>query len=169
MEVFHLETKQAIQHAKLIISYLRKKNDVSKMIQTLIINRLQLQAGTSWPVLSQNGNKVYMYVDPCYVSHTWAFLDSIGCHLGLDPTVWMQLQWNGDSFIMEDEARITGIKPINLVHVQCVQLHLGVTTKTNTISTNDGVALCDWALATNNNCCESAFLFPDKKDHNPME
>jgi hypothetical protein len=89
MEVFHLETEQAVQHINFIRSHLRTNDDVGKMIQTSI-DHLQLQAGTSWPVLSQNGNKVHMYVDPYFVSHTWAFLDStIGCHICLDPKVWM--------------------------------------------------------------------------------
>jgi hypothetical protein len=124
MDVFHLEIEQAVvQHTKLIISHQRKNDDVGKMIQTWI-GHLQLQAGTLWPVLSQNGNKVCMYIDPCYVSHAWVFLDSIGYHIRLDPKVWMQLQRNGDSFIMEDVAHLPGIKPINLVHVQRVRLHL---------------------------------------------
>ena len=80
MDIFHLETEQAVQHTKMIISHLRKNDDVGKMIQASI-DHLQLQAGTSWPVLSQNGHKVCMYIDPCYVSHTWAFLDSIGCQI----------------------------------------------------------------------------------------
>jgi hypothetical protein len=69
VDIFHLETEQGVQHTKLIISHLRKNDDVGKMIQ-ILIDHLQLQAGTSWPVLSQNGNKVCMYIDPCYVSHT---------------------------------------------------------------------------------------------------
>jgi hypothetical protein len=59
MDIFHLETEQAVQHTKLIISHLRKNNDVGKMIQASI-DHLQLQAGTLWPVLSQNGHKVCM-------------------------------------------------------------------------------------------------------------
>jgi len=57
MDIFHLETEQAVQHTKMIISHLRKNDDVGKMIQASI-DHLQLQAGTSWPVLSQNGHKV---------------------------------------------------------------------------------------------------------------
>jgi hypothetical protein len=67
---------------------------------------------------------------------------------------------------MDDVARLPGIKPINLVHVQCVQLHLGVTTKAN-ISTSDGIALCDWALAANDNPHKSIFFFPRQERQHP--
>jgi hypothetical protein len=91
MEIFHLETEQAVQHVKLIISHIQCGDEVGKMLQ-LSIDHLQLQAGTSWPVMSQCGKKVRMYVDPCYVLHTWGFLDGIGCHLRMDPLTWMHPQ-----------------------------------------------------------------------------
>ena len=158
MEIFHLETEQAVQHVKLIMAHIRRDDEVGKMLHTSI-DHLQLQAGTSWMVLSQNGKQVRMYVDPCYITHTWNFLDSIGCHLRMEPTTWMHPQRNGDSFIMDDVSKIPGIKPIELSHVQRVRMYLGVTTKAD-ISTSDGIALCDWALDATMNPRPPVFCFP---------
>jgi hypothetical protein len=80
MNVPHLETEQAVEHTKLMISHLRKEDEVGCMLQTPI-EQLQIQAGSLWAVLSQPGRKARMYVDPCYASHTWASLDRIGSHI----------------------------------------------------------------------------------------
>jgi hypothetical protein len=85
MDIFHLKTEQAVQHTKLTISHLRHDDEIGRMMKTSI-DHLQLQAGTPWTVLSQAGHKVRMYVDPCYASQTWEFLDGIGCQLLLEPT-----------------------------------------------------------------------------------
>jgi hypothetical protein len=66
------------------------------------IDHLQIQAGTSWPVLSRSGKKARMYVDKSYASHTWALLDRIGSHIRLEPTTWTRPQRVGDQFIMDD-------------------------------------------------------------------
>jgi hypothetical protein len=158
MDVFHLETEQAVQHTKLIVSHFRRQDDIGQMLR-LSIDHLQLQAGTSWPVLSRCGKKVRMYVDPCYVSHTWGYLDGIGCHLHLEPDTWMHPQRQQDSFIMDDVTNLPRIKPIEIVHVQRVRLYLGVTTKAD-ISTSDGKALCDWALKVTDNPWPTVFRFP---------
>lgn len=60
---------------------------------------------------------------------------------------------------MDNVANLPGIKPIDLAHVECVRLHLGVTTKAD-ISTSDDIILCDWVLNATDNPHESAFLFP---------
>jgi hypothetical protein len=83
MEVFDCETEQGIQHTKLIIAHLRKNDEVSKLL-SISLDHLQLQAGVPWPVLSQPGYSQRLYVDPCYLSHTWEFLDDIGNHLCLE-------------------------------------------------------------------------------------
>ena len=114
------------------------------------IDHLQLQAGTSWPVLSQKGTTVRKYVDPCYVTQTWEFLDSINSHIRLDPDQWIRPQRQQDRFIMEALANVPGIKPIELVHAQRVYLHLGVTTLAD-ITDSDGVTLCNWAMAATMN------------------
>ena len=91
MDIFHLEMEQAVQHAKLMLSHLCKQDDIGQMLQTSI-DHLQLQAGTSWMVLSKPGHKVRQYVDPCYAMHTWEFMDGIRSHIHLDPTIWMHPQ-----------------------------------------------------------------------------
>jgi hypothetical protein len=57
----HLETEQAVEHTKLMISHLRKEDEIGRMIQTSI-DQLQM---TSWAVLSRPGKKARMYVDQC--------------------------------------------------------------------------------------------------------
>jgi hypothetical protein len=108
-----------------MVSHLRKEDEVGRMLQTSI-DQLQIQAGTSsWAVLSRPGKKARMYVDACYASHTWAFLDRIGsAHIRLELTTWTRPQRVGDRFIMDDVANLPGIKPIELVYVQRVRLFL---------------------------------------------
>jgi hypothetical protein len=52
MNVIHLETEQAVEHTKLMISHLRKEDKLGRMIQTSIDHLQQIQAETSWAVLS---------------------------------------------------------------------------------------------------------------------
>jgi hypothetical protein len=69
MNILHLENEQAVEHTKLMVSHLRKKEDeVGRMLQRFI-DQLQIQAGTSCAVLSRPGKKARMYVDQCYTSH----------------------------------------------------------------------------------------------------
>jgi uncharacterized cupredoxin-like copper-binding protein len=56
MNVIHLETEQAVEHTKLIVSHLRKKDEIGRMIHTSI-DQLQIQAGTSWAVLAKPTRK----------------------------------------------------------------------------------------------------------------
>jgi hypothetical protein len=141
MDIFHLETEQAVQHIKLLVSHLRHDDDIGWMIQTSI-DCLQLQAGTSWSVMSRAGKKVRQYTDPCYASQTWEFLDGINSHVLLEPKTWMHPQRTGDSFIMEDAANI-----------------VGVTTCAN-ITNSAGNALCKWALNATSNPRQSMMCFP---------
>jgi hypothetical protein len=85
MEIFHLETEQAVQHVKLITAHIWRDDNVGKLLRTSI-DHLQLQAGISWTVIGQHKKKVRMYVNPCYITHTWNFLDSIGCASPQDGT-----------------------------------------------------------------------------------
>jgi hypothetical protein len=64
MDTFQLDTEQGVQHTALTVAHLRKDNEVGRMF-TISIDHLQLQAGVSWPVLSQPGHKQRLYVDPC--------------------------------------------------------------------------------------------------------
>jgi hypothetical protein len=58
LSVFHLETEQAVEHTGLMVSHIRKGDGGSlrHMLQTSL-DQLQIQAGTSWAVLSQPGKK----------------------------------------------------------------------------------------------------------------
>jgi hypothetical protein len=158
MDIFNLETEQAVQHTKLMTSHLRHDDDIGRMIKNSI-DHLQVQAGTSWTVLSRAGKKVRQYIDPCYASQTWEFLDGIDSHIRLEPNTWMHPQRTGDSFIMDDVSQIPGLKKIDLVHVQCVRLFLGVTTCAD-ISNSAGTALCEWALNVTIYPRKSVMCFP---------
>jgi hypothetical protein len=46
MNFIHLETEEAVEHTKLVVSRLRKEDAVRPMLQ-MSIDQLQLQAGTS--------------------------------------------------------------------------------------------------------------------------
>jgi hypothetical protein len=135
---------------------------IGRMIQ-LSIDQLQIQAGTSWTVLSRPGKQAQKYVDQCYASHTWAFLDCIGSHIQLEPTTWTRPQCLGDQFIMDHVAHLFGIKPIELVYLQRVRLFLGVTTLAD-ISLSDGKTLCQWwaVVEVNENPGKPVFRFPIK-------
>jgi hypothetical protein len=69
MDVFQLDTEQGVQHTSHTVAHLRKDDEVGKML-TISIDHLQLQAGVSWPVLSQPGHMQRLYVDPCHVTTT---------------------------------------------------------------------------------------------------
>jgi hypothetical protein len=56
-------------------------------------------------------------------------------------------------------AKLSGIKPIELVYVQRVRLFLGVTTLAD-ISSSDGKTLCEWALSVDENPRKPVFRFP---------
>lgn len=91
MEVVNLETEQGVIHTKLLLSHLLKQDKVGQMLYTSL-EHLQLQAGVSWPVLSRPGYQQRHYVDPCYVSHTWEFLDqaNLCIHLNNSPSLHPQ-------------------------------------------------------------------------------
>jgi len=158
MQVPHLETEQAVEHAELMVSHIRKEDEIGRMLQTSI-DHMQIQAGTSWAVLSRPGKKAQQYVDRCYASTTWEFLDRIGIHIRMEPTTWTRPQRVGDRFIMDYVATLSGIKPIDLVYVQRVRLFLGVMTLAD-ISSSDGKTLCDWALSVDENPRKPVFRFP---------
>jgi hypothetical protein len=74
MDIYNLDTEQGVSHTKLLVSHLRKNDTVGRMIN-ISFDHLQLQAGVSWPVLSQPGHLQRKYVDTCYLTNTWEFLD----------------------------------------------------------------------------------------------
>ena len=91
LNIFHLETEQGVMQTKLVISHLRKNNDVGNLLKDSK-DHLQLQAGVSWPVMSQPGHQQHKYVDKCYLSHLWEFLDSTQTHLRFESDNWLHPQ-----------------------------------------------------------------------------
>jgi hypothetical protein len=144
MNIFNLHTEQGIQKTKLVLAHLRKNDAVGRMLSTSL-DHLQLQAGVSWPVLSKPGHLQRKYVDACYLSHLWEFLDSINSNLHLDPDTWLYHQRQHDTFIMEEFSQLPDIRPIDLVHAQRCCLYLGITTIAD-ITTSNGQTICAWAL-----------------------
>ena len=87
-DIFNLATEQGMVATKMVISHARKDDEVGKMLN-ISRDHLQLQAGVSWPVLSQNGTQQRKYVDPCYLTHLWKFLDDIDAHIRFDFDQWL--------------------------------------------------------------------------------
>ena len=56
----------------------------------------------SWP-----GHQQQKYVDKCYLSHLWQFLDSTQTHLWFEFDNWLCPQRQGDLFIMEQFIKFT--------------------------------------------------------------
>jgi hypothetical protein len=105
----NIETEQAVRHTKLVVSHIRKDDVVGRMLQTSI-DQLQFQAETSWAVLSQPGKQARMYINPCNLTHTWEFLDSIGSHIiRLEPANNLDHETptrRRRSFVLDDVANI---------------------------------------------------------------
>jgi hypothetical protein len=165
MDNFQLETEQGVLHTTLTVAHLRKDDEVGRMFQ-FSLEHLQLQSGVSWPVLSKPGHKQRLYVDPCHLTNTWAFLDSVGSHIRLEPEQWIRTQRTGDTFIMESISNLHNIKPIELVHAQRCRLYLGVTTLAD-ISTSNGRRLCEWAINGNQPHRTPTFRFPRQSNPSP--
>ena len=159
-DIFNLETEQGVMATKMILSHTRKDDEVGKMLQ-ISCDHLQLQAGVSWPVLSQHGHQQRKYVDPCYLTNLWAFLDSFNASIHFDFDQWLFPQRHNDSFIMEVITQLPGITTTDLVHAQRCRLYLGVTTIAD-ICTSNGRSICEWALNGNDTPRTSRFTFPNQ-------
>jgi hypothetical protein len=102
---------------KMVFSHIRQNDEVGKMLN-ISREHLQLQAGVSWPVLSQDGTQQRKYVDLCYLTHLWDYLDDINTHLQFDFDQWLYPQQQHDTFIMERISQSPGITKTDLVHAQ---------------------------------------------------
>ena len=91
MDIFSLNTEQGIQQTKMLLSHVRKQDQVGQMIG-ISLDHLQLQAGVSWPVLSQNGSVQRKYVDSCYLTKTWESIDAIDAHIHFKLDQWLYPQ-----------------------------------------------------------------------------
>ena len=106
------------------------------------------------------------YVDKCFLTQTWEFLDSINCTVHHEPDRWLHPQCKGDRFIMEELSHVPGIKPINLVHAQRCRLYLGVTTLAD-ICSSDGKTICAWAQTGTTLPRHSLFNYPNQAKPSP--
>jgi hypothetical protein len=98
----------------------------------------------SWNLLFSSQQKcknMRSYVDPCYATHTWEFLNGINCHIQISTNQWIQPQRKHDQYIMEDVVNIPRTKPDELAHSQRVRLFLTVTTRLAHIITSDRKSL----------------------------
>jgi hypothetical protein len=100
------------------------------------MDHLQLQAGVSWPIMSQPGHTQRSYVDNSYLTHTWDFLNWAKTHLAFENSLTLLPQRQCDQFLMEEFARHPDITSTELKHAQHCRLHLFVTTVTNICESN---------------------------------
>jgi hypothetical protein len=91
MDAFALDTEQGIQQTKMIIAHLSKDDKVGRMLE-ISLDHLQLQSGVSWPVLSKPGHIPRSYIDKCYLSETWKFLDTANTTIRTDTQSWITPQ-----------------------------------------------------------------------------
>jgi hypothetical protein len=88
MEVPELWTIQGFSKNELMIGNLRKSNLVGDNLQVKL-DCLQLQAGTSWNVLSHNGALVHSSVDHCWATHLWEFNDRYNLTIHQEDCPWL--------------------------------------------------------------------------------
>ena len=117
LDIFNLAMEQGIQQTKMVISHTRRNDEVGHMLN-ISREHLQLQAGVSWPVLSRNGSQQQKYINPCYLSHLWQFLDNTDTQIQFEYDPWILPQRQHDTFIMEQLSSLPGITQTELVHAQ---------------------------------------------------
>jgi hypothetical protein len=100
MKVAELWTIQGSTKHKLMIGHLRKTDVISDTI-VVGLDCLQLQAGTSWQVLSHEGSLVRTYVNRCWASHLWEFNNRYNLTIYCEDKPWLLPQQEHDQFIME--------------------------------------------------------------------
>jgi hypothetical protein len=145
METPEMRFTQGARANKLLISHLRKDDTIGRCISDSL-DVLQIHAGTSWPVLSQDGTQVHRYVtgtDKTWTTNIWKFNDEHEYTLRCSTTPWLLHQREQDSFIMEEIVTIPGINDTDLKAVQRCQLYLKATTIAD-LTNSAGTALADW-------------------------
>jgi hypothetical protein len=127
---------------KLLVGHLQKSDLVGDNLR-VELDCLQLQAGTSWRVLSRNGALVRSYTDKCWTSHIWEFNDTYGLTLQQEDKAWMLPQREHDQFIMEALTALPQATKARLRGAQCCRLYLQVTTLADIVN-SDGTHLAEW-------------------------
>jgi len=147
MAIPEVWTSQGSGGNKMLTSHLHQDDVVGRTI-TIELNTLQIQAGTPWNILSQDGGHIHCYVDKCWTSHIWEFNDLYGITLHREDAPWMLPQWENDLFIMEEISQIPTATIKQLQHAQRCHLYLGVSTLAN-ISSSRGKSLATWVTDYN--------------------
>jgi hypothetical protein len=142
MSVSELWPIQGNSKKKLLIGHLRKTDVVGDNLQ-VELDCLQLQAGVSWDVLSQEGTLIQKYVNKCWVLHLWEFNNRYGITLQREDKAWLRPQREHDQFIMEALTDLPASTSKRLHGAQCCQLFLQVTTLAD-ISNSAGTHLSEW-------------------------
>jgi hypothetical protein len=164
MEVPEVRTTQAAGANKMHISHLQKNDIVGKSIMTSI-DCLQPHAGTSWPVLSQDGTIVRKYVigtDRSWAMHLWEFNDQHNLSIKITNSPWLWIQRVHDSFIMDHTVALLDISTTELKAVQQCRVFLQATIISN-LTKSPGTALVEWISDPNlvlTNFRTSHLLYP---------
>jgi hypothetical protein len=136
------QSKQGCTKNKLLIGHLQKSDLVGNNI-SVELDCLQLQAGTSWRVLSREAKLVRSYIDKCWASQLWEFNDTCGLTVQQEDKAWMLPQREHDQFIMEALTDLPQATTARLRGAQCCHLYLQVTTLVD-ITNSAGTHLSDW-------------------------
>ena len=158
--VFNLETEQGVMKTKMVLSNLWQNDEVGKMLQ-ISHKHLQLQASIPWLVMSRLGFQQRKYVEPCYLSNLWEFMDDINTNMQFEFDQWLYPQWQHDTFIIDLFSNLPGITKKELIHAQWCRLYLGATTMAN-ICTSNGWSICNWAFNGQDHPRQSTFYFPQQ-------
>jgi hypothetical protein len=120
IETPEMRYTQGARANKLLISHLQKDDTIGQCISDLL-DVLQIHAGTSWPVLSQDGTQVCCYVtgtDKTWTTNIWKFNYEHEYTLRCSATPWLLHQREQDSFIMEEIVTLPEINDTDLKAVQ---------------------------------------------------
>jgi hypothetical protein len=165
MAVPKMRFNQGAGANKLMIGHLRKDDTVGNTISDSL-DALQIHAGTSWPVLSQDGTQVLRYIkgtDKTWATNIWKFNDQHEYTIRRSQRPWLLAQREHDS-IMEKIASLPRINDTELKAVQRCQLYLKAMTISN-LTNSAGTAIADWVTDPNlieHKSRPSLFLYPNQ-------
>jgi hypothetical protein len=106
MAVPKMRFNQGAGANKLMIGHLQKDDTVGNTISDSL-DALQIHAGTSWPVLSQDSTQVIRYVEgtnKMWATNIWKFNDQHEYTIQQSQRPWLLAQREHNSFIMEKNS-----------------------------------------------------------------